>query len=123
MSNQTYVVTAPLVVFRNTDGTDLYVYRGGPVPESADPEHVKALIKRGMLGKAATPKAQDPDPATYTDGDDPGDFTIAQVETYVGADAGRAAAVRDLEKARGDKSRSSLIEKLDAVIAADTPGQ
>lgn len=47
-----YVITGPLVVTRNPDGTDLYLYQGAEVPEHVSEDECKRLADIGLAEKA-----------------------------------------------------------------------
>lgn len=51
-------------------------------------------------------------------GDGPADGTVDEVLTRVGDDPAAAQAALDAEAAKGEKSRSTLVEKLQAVVDA-----
>lgn len=55
-------VTSALVVVRLQSGQFAHIYSGAPLPEDADPEHVKQLRDLKMVGaKAAGKSAPKPD--------------------------------------------------------------
>lgn len=54
-----YVVTAPLVIVRQKDGSRVHVYAGAPVPKDADREHLEQLIDQDMVEKAAEPESDE----------------------------------------------------------------
>lgn len=63
------VVTAPLVIVKNEDGSDRYLYQGALVPEHIKGDTLKRLKDEGMVGSdkdlAETLDATDPtDPRT-----------------------------------------------------------
>jgi len=45
----TYKSAAPLTLVKDSEGRYLHVYKGAPVPASADPDDVKRLLKEGYL--------------------------------------------------------------------------
>lgn len=49
-----YVVTAPLVIAKNEQGSDLYIYKGGQVPDGQSDEWIASHKDAGMI---ASPKA------------------------------------------------------------------
>ena len=49
-------------------------------------------------------------------GADPADFKIPPLQEYVGDDATKAAAVLELEQARGKDARATLVKHLEAII-------
>lgn len=44
-----YRVTAPLVVARQANGSNVHLYTGTPVPDSVDKEEVKRLLEGGFI--------------------------------------------------------------------------
>lgn len=44
-----YRVTAPLVVARQGNGTDVYLYAGSPVPETVGKDELDRLSKGGFI--------------------------------------------------------------------------
>lgn len=52
-----YRVTAPLVVARQDNGTDVYLYAGSPVPETVGKDELDRLSEGGFIesGDTATP--------------------------------------------------------------------
>jgi hypothetical protein len=58
------VVTAPLVIVKNEDGSDRYLYQGAVVPEHIKGAELKRLKDEGMVGSekelAETVEAADP---------------------------------------------------------------
>lgn len=72
-------------------------------------------------GGTGTPDPANAD-ATPPEGEEyddfPADGTIAEVEEWVGDDAGRARHALAVEQGKGDKARSTLVEKLEAQVAA-----
>ena len=107
----THLGKAPLTVVRLADGSRANVHRGGVVPSTADPKDVARLVEEGYLAKAT------PAPAPDESAGKPA--TIDEVMTEVGDDPEKARAALEVEQARGDAARSTLIGKLEAVIAAD----
>lgn len=73
------------------------------------PDQVRSEVAPATVAAGTSP------PEGYTDGADPGDFTIKQVQDYVGDDKERAAAVLALEQARGDNARVTLVSELEAI--------
>ena len=55
-----HIVTAPLVVAKQEDGSDVYLYQGVEVPESLSSSEVKRLRDGGFIEKV---KAEQPDPS------------------------------------------------------------
>ena len=105
----THLGKAPLTVVRLADGSRANVHRGGVVPSTADLKDVARLVEEGYLAKAT--------PAPDESAGKPA--TIDEVMTEVGDDPEKARAALEVEQARGDAARSTLIGKLEAVIAAD----
>lgn len=58
----TYIVTAPLVIAKNEEGADLYVYEGGPVPDGQSDEWTRRHLDQGMIAEGEFP-ADAADPA------------------------------------------------------------
>lgn len=48
-------VTAPLVVVKNEQGADQYLYEGATVPDFVSAETVKRLTDEGLIGEADQP--------------------------------------------------------------------
>ncbi len=46
-----HVVTAPLVITKNEDGSDLYLYFGTPLPQHIKGDELKRLSNEGYIGK------------------------------------------------------------------------
>lgn len=44
-----YRVTAPLVIAKQPNGSDLYLYQGAPVPEGLSDDEVKRLEEGGFI--------------------------------------------------------------------------
>ena len=55
-----HVVTAPLVIVKDDQGRDLYLYQGSEVPDVVSAENIKRLKDDGMI---ATPKAAEKEAA------------------------------------------------------------
>lgn len=53
----TYTVTAPLVIVRDKDGADQYLYQGAELPDYVDTERRKQLEADGMVEKAKAERA------------------------------------------------------------------
>lgn len=49
-----YHVSAPLVVAKQPNGSDLYLYQGAPVPEDLSSDEVKRLEEGGFIEKDAS---------------------------------------------------------------------
>lgn len=100
-----------LTVVRLQGGSRTNVHKGQPVPASADPDDVKRLLKEKYLAEvddtdAAEPESKEP--------------TVKEILAEVGDDKEKAAAALEAEQAKGDKARSSLVEKLQAVVDAES---
>lgn len=46
-----YHVSAPLVVAKQSNGSDLYLYQGAPVPDGLADDEVKRLREGGFIEK------------------------------------------------------------------------
>lgn len=46
-----HIVTAALVITRNEDGSDLYLYAGAPVPERVKGDELKRLVDEGFVAE------------------------------------------------------------------------
>lgn len=64
----TYTVIAPLVIAKNEAGADVYVYKGGQVPEGQSDAWIQAHTDSGMIatGKAADKELAAQPPADQT---------------------------------------------------------
>jgi hypothetical protein len=104
-----YQVTAPLVIVRDKDGVSHHVYQDGFLPDGSDPEHVKQLLAEKLVAvvDAAAPASEEDKPAKVDD-----------ILKDVGDDKAKAAAALEAEVARGDKARSTLVDKLRAIAEA-----
>lgn len=54
-----YQVVAPLVITKNTDGSDLYLYFGSALPSFVSDEEVKRLSDGGFVKKLGSVAAKD----------------------------------------------------------------
>ena len=54
-----YVVVQALVITKNTDGSDKYLYQGAPVPEFVSADEIKRLSDEGFIAKATDEAAAD----------------------------------------------------------------
>jgi hypothetical protein len=72
---------------------------------------------RSEVAPAATPSTRTEPAPDYTAGAATGSFNVEVLEKYVGDDREKAAAVLELEKARGDEARSTLVKKLEKLAA------
>ena len=52
MAETTYTVTAPLIIAKNAEGSDVYVYQGGTVPAGQSQEWVSAHVDSDMIAAA-----------------------------------------------------------------------
>lgn len=46
-----HIVTAPLVISKKADGSDLYLYEGSELPDWASDDEIKRLVDLGMVEK------------------------------------------------------------------------
>jgi hypothetical protein len=131
---KTYVVTAPLAIVRNSEqgGRHEYLYQGAPLPGYVAAEERDRLVDAGLVAAqgdaGGTTPATSPDqlnpavlvapsapsrqPAappvrTMSDGDDPGDFTVEQVNAHL-ANADDAERTRVIEAEAAGKNRASI---------------
>lgn len=102
-----YTVTAPLVVVPDQSGSDRYLYKGAAVPADIDQEHIDRLA-----GDKLIEKTKDSPAASTEAGKEP---TVNEVLADVGDDPEKARAALEAEQAKGDKARSTLVEKLEAI--------
>lgn len=108
-----YRVTAPLVIVRDETGASHHVYQGGLLPDSADKDHVQQLVDGELVEKVKAAPAPEPAPAEKSD-------KVDDILAEVGDDKDKAAAALELENAKGDKARSSLVSKLEAIANPDS---
>jgi hypothetical protein len=54
------VVTAPLVIVKNEDGSDRYLYQGAVVPEHVKGDALKRLKDDGLVGSESDIAQNDP---------------------------------------------------------------
>lgn len=54
------IVTSPLVIAKNADGSDWYGYEGTPFPDGLQDGELKRLTEAGLVGKV---DVEDSDPA------------------------------------------------------------
>lgn len=110
-----YTVVAPLVILRDEMGVLHHLYRDAPVPDGMDKKHLRQLVNDGMVKrtKAAPAPAPAPDDGPF----DPAGATIEKVLEHVGSDQAKAEQVLELEKARGDDARSTLVTQLEELAA------
>lgn len=98
-----YKVTAPLVIIPNADGLsgDWYGYVDALVPRGLNDERCELLAKDGMLEKVPDGKSD----------------KVDDILAEVGEDKDKAAAALEVEKAKGEKARKTLVEPLEALLA------
>lgn len=103
------VGTQPLTIARGRNGAHVYVYKGtGIAAESLDPDDAARLLQAGFLKEAPVEPSSD---------DADADGSVKGVLAEVGEDKEKAQAALDAEKAK-DKPRTSLVTKLEAILAA-----
>lgn len=58
-----HIVKSPLVIAKAEDGSDVYLYRGAPVPSHIDAKEVARLVEGGFVEevKAETPEPEFPE--------------------------------------------------------------
>lgn len=100
-----------LTVVRLRNGSRVNIHKGGVVPASADPDDVKRLLEEKYLKRV---ELIDPDKASDADSKEP---TVKEILAEVGDDKDKAAEALKAEQAKGDKARSSLVEKLQAIVS------
>lgn len=112
MSSKQYTGIAPLTMARTAAGGYINILKGDPVPDSIDVEDRKRLVREGFLDEV---KATEP-----TDGDDSigKSDKVADILAEVGDDKDKAKAALETEQAKGDAARPTLVEKLQAILAA-----
>lgn len=102
-----YVVTAPLVVAKHSSGSNSHIYAGGRLPEDIDEEQLEQLLDSAMVEEVEDEVDEEP-------AEEP--TTVEDILAAVGEDKDLAAEY--LEKERAGKNRSTLIEKLEAILTA-----
>lgn len=115
----TLIVTAPLVVLLTKDGSRVHLYDGAPVPDNADPDHVRDLKDGGMVGKASKAEPTG-DPGTSTAGSGTKEPTVEEIKAAVGEDKEKAAEALKTEQA--GKNRSTLVKHLEGIVNAAPAG-
>jgi hypothetical protein len=55
-----HIVTAPLVITKREDGSDLYLYEGSQLPDSVSTDEIKRLSDLGMVDKVGRRKPRRP---------------------------------------------------------------
>ncbi len=101
------------------------IAQGDVVPSDIGDEDRDRLLASGAIGKrdddATYTVAARPVPGEVEPDEIPGDlvsWTVEAIMGWVGDDLARARVARHEELAKGDKARQTLLEKLDAVKAA-----
>ena len=101
------LVKAPLVIAKREDGSDVYVYRGAPLPDGLAKGEAKRLEE--FLEDAPDAGSGDDGAAKVA--------TVDDILKDVGDDKAKAAEALKTEEARGDDARSTLVKKLQAIAA------
>lgn len=57
-----HIVTAPLVITKREDGSDLYLYEGSQLPDSVSTDEIKRLSDLGMVDKVGAAEAKKSSP-------------------------------------------------------------
>jgi len=109
-----YIVTSPAVSVWADGRTTLVgpFYEGAELPAGLDKDHLRMLLDEELIGKA--PKSADPAPAG-----DSKPTTVGDIVKEVGTDKGKAQQYLDEENAKGEEARSTLVEKLQAVLSKE----
>lgn len=55
-----YVVTAPLVISKDSTGTCRHLYTGAVLPEDNDPTQLEQLLEQGMVAEVEDESADKP---------------------------------------------------------------
>lgn len=111
-----YVVTAGYVTVETAvpgGRAAVDIPRGTDLPADVPAETVAALLGRGDIAKverAALVWDDEPSPEEVPAG------TVAEVLAWVDGDPDRAANALDVERAKGDKARGTLVAGLTALI-------
>lgn len=58
---KTYVVTGPLALVKNEDGSTAYLYRGAPIPPHVTGDELQNLVDSGLVGSQDELAAQPPE--------------------------------------------------------------
>ena len=103
-----HIVTAPLVVVTNHDGSQLYLYGGAPVPPSLPEGELQRHIDSGMIAEVDQPEPSGAGAGEPTEDerritaflDRSADEVIADVGTLSDEDRGAVAAAEEAGKAR-----------------------
>jgi hypothetical protein len=62
-----HIVTAPLVITKKEDGSDLYLYQGSVVPSNVSASEIKRLSERQFIEKIGSAEAdQAPAPSSQS---------------------------------------------------------
>lgn len=110
------IVTAPYVTVETDVGPGrarIDIPRGEPVPADVSAEDRDRLLRLGHVAEL-----DEPAEATVPAGPDPDavpDGTIAVVLDWVGDDPEKAQRALDVEEAKGDRARSTLVADLSAI--------
>lgn len=102
---------APLTQARTTAGRVVFIGRGRPAPSDLSSEDRKRLLAEGYLEEIDA----DTEPEPQGDG---APTSVKDILKEVGDDKAKAQEFLDAEKAKGDDARSSLVEKLEAIVGA-----
>lgn len=107
-----YTVVAPYVTLKVHDlnGSEVVqgYYKGAVVEDPVKGDSLDKHVRTGMVEMVSD--ASDDDPARPP--------KVADVLAEVGEDKAKATAALEQESARGDAARTTLVEKLQAVIDA-----
>lgn len=77
----THIVTSALVIAKAEDGSDVYLYRGAPVPAHLDSNEVARLLEGGFIEKVNADKSED-DAPRYPDGDPDDTWKNEQIKAW-----------------------------------------
>lgn len=53
-----YIVTAPLVITKNENGSDRYLYENALLPDDASQKEIDRLVTLGMVAKVSDKQAE-----------------------------------------------------------------
>jgi hypothetical protein len=114
------IVTAGSVTVETSAGAGrarLDFYRGQALPDDIGPEDRERVLRLGDAEEAddKDAAAEDADPDALVTG------TIEAVLAWVGADADRAQRALDAETADKGKNRTTLIDRLTAIVEPPPP--
>lgn len=107
---KSYQGAAALTMVRTATGGYVNVYKGDPVPDGVDSKDLNRLVEEKFLVEVKAEPAPEPTPAKEPN--------VDEILADVGNDKTKAAAAIETEKARGDKARTTLLSKLQAVVDA-----